>query len=69
MSNQQRNVGYGCLFVLGGVGALLLFLVMLMITGMPWSQVFSGEGLGFLGLGLGSICLGLFLLGRAGKEE
>jgi hypothetical protein len=68
MSDKKQLAGYGCLFTLGGIGALLLFPVLLSITGMPWSHVFSKEGLGFIGLGVGSILLGLFLLSRAGQS-
>lgn len=64
-SNQQQLKGWGCLFILGGIGILGLYFL---LTGMVGGGNTS-EKWGFLGIGASCLLLGLVLLSLPGRKR
>ena len=65
-SNQQQIKGWGCLFILGGIGIWVLFFLLTWLVGGGGS---SGEKWGFLGIGAFCVLLGLVLLALPGPKH
>jgi hypothetical protein len=64
-SNQQQLKGWGCLFILGGIGIWGLYFL---LTGMVGGGT-SNEKWGFLGIGAFCVLLGIVLLSLPGRKR